>query len=81
MPVSVRTGGYRPPELLPGRGTRDRLHVAAQPELPNLSISSASAGQDSYTVRKASGEIAIIPRAHALGGKTIAPAPRRARPP
>lgn len=40
-----------------------------------------AAGQDSFTVRKASGEIVLIPRARVLGGKTIPPAPQRARRP
>ncbi|MGH3191837.1 MAG: hypothetical protein ACRDOL_32260, partial [Streptosporangiaceae bacterium] len=40
-----------------------------------------AAGQDSFTVRKASGEVVVIPRTLVLGGKTIPPAPRRARQP
>jgi N-acetylglutamate synthase len=37
-------------------------------------------GQESFTVRKSSGEVVVIPRALALGGKTVPPTPRRGRP-
>jgi N-acetylglutamate synthase len=33
----------------------------------------------SFTVRRASGEIVVIPRERALGGKTVPPAPRGRR--
>jgi hypothetical protein len=40
-----------------------------------------AADRGSFTVRKASGEVVVIPRERALGGKTVppAPAPRRRR--
>jgi hypothetical protein len=38
-------------------------------------LEAADAG--SFTVRKASGEIVVIPRERALGGKTVPPAPHR----
>jgi hypothetical protein len=31
----------------------------------------------SFTVRKASGELVVVPRERALAGKTVPPAPRR----
>ena len=37
----------------------------------------AAAGAASFTVRKASGELVIIPRDRALAGKTVPAAPRR----
>jgi hypothetical protein len=37
-------------------------------------------GAGSFTVRKSSGEVVTIPRDRALAGKTVPPAPRRARP-
>ena len=36
-----------------------------------------AAGADSFTVRKASGELVTIPRDRALAGKTVPPVPRR----
>jgi len=43
-----------------------------------LGILEAADG-DSFTVRKASGEVVVIPRERALGGKTVPPAPGRRR--
>lgn len=34
-------------------------------------------GSESFAVRKASGELVVIPRERALGGKTVPPAPVR----
>jgi len=38
-----------------------------------------AADRDSFTVRKASGEVVVVPRERALGGKTVPPAPGRRR--
>jgi len=38
-----------------------------------------AADRDSFTVRKASGEVVVIPRERALGGKTVPPAPAARR--
>ena len=38
-----------------------------------------AADADSFTVAKASGEIVVIPREPALGGKTVPPPPSRSR--
>ena len=39
-----------------------------------------AAGRASFTVRKASGEVVVIPRERALAGKTVPPAPARPGP-
>lgn len=39
-----------------------------------------AADEGSFSVRKASGDLVIIPRERALAGKTVPPAARRARP-
>jgi hypothetical protein len=40
-----------------------------------------AADADSFTVAKASGELVVIPRERALGGKTVPPPPSRPRRP
>lgn len=36
-----------------------------------------AAGDESFTVRKSSGETVVVPRDHALAAKTVPPAPPR----
>jgi hypothetical protein len=36
-------------------------------------------GADSFTVRKASGQLVVIPRERAVAGKVVPPAPARPR--
>lgn len=53
----------------PGRGGHD--------EVADVLGVLEAADEDSFTVRKATGEIVFIPRARALAGKTIPAPPRR----
>ncbi len=55
----------------PGRGGDD--------EVADVLGVLEAAGAESFTVRKVSGEIVLIPRARVLGGKTIPAPPRRSR--